>query len=223
MTDDDLRDEHIEKMGADLGNLCHELWTEYFWLKHKWMEFKELYQKGDDRLNILNTVASNFFYIVQKLLYEDAMLTLCRLTDPPKTSGQDNLTVMRLSASIPDPALKADIQAQAERLRNVCKFARDCRNRRLAHTALPARLGGRAESLPNVTGAEIDDALKSLRDLLWSIDEQYGLTPSMSISDPWGAQSLLTYLESAVRADEAEQERWLDLAKDLDVRQHRNQ
>ncbi len=69
--------------------------------------------------------------------------------------------------------------------------------------------------------AEIEDALKSLRDLLWSIDEHYRIPPSLSIPDPWGAQSLIGYLESAVRADDAERQHWLDLAKAIDARQRR--
>lgn len=221
MADEELN-EYVQKMGTELGNLCHELWEEYFWLKHKWREFQELYQKGDERLNMLNTVASNFFYIVQKLLYEDGMLTLCRLTDPPKNGRFQNLTVMRLSDSISDPTLKATVQAQAEQLRSTCQFARDVRNRRLAHRELPAHLGGLARSLPNATSAQIEDALKRLRDLLWSIDQHYGLTPSLSMADPFGAQSLMGYLELAVRADEAEKQHWLDMAKEMDARR-RNQ
>jgi hypothetical protein len=79
--------EYVQAMGADLGTLCHELRNEVEWLQFKWSEFQELFEKGAQRIDLLNTVASKFFYFLHKLLFEDAMLHLCRLTDPPNDVG----------------------------------------------------------------------------------------------------------------------------------------
>lgn len=213
LTDDDLQAEYVRAMGADLGNLCHELQHELGWLQHKWNQFQELFQRGDERLQVLNTVALNFFYIVRKLLYEDAMLHLCRLTDPPVTSGRENLSIMRLADLISDSTLKAHVQAAATQLQKTCEFARVWRNRCLAHTDLPTFRNARASSLPGVTSAQVEEALKSLCALLQSIEEHYGLWPFVSLADPWGAKSLVHYLEQAVRAEEVENQRWRELAE----------
>lgn len=212
-TNDDLRDLFVRKMGSELGNLCHELDNELDSLQDRWNIFKELFQKGDERLYILNTVASNFFYIVQQLLYENAMLQLCRLTDPPETFGRENLSIMRLAELISDLTMREYVQDKATQLRKSCEFARDWRNRRLAHTDL-STLRGLASSLPGVTSSQIEEALNSLCSLLQSIEEHFGLPGSVSLADPWGARSLVYYLEQAVRAQEIEKQRWHDLAEE---------
>jgi hypothetical protein len=72
-------------MGPELGSLYHELEEEVDWLQQKWNEFRELFAKGAERIELLNTVAPNFFYMLHKLMFEDAMLHLCRLTDSSQT------------------------------------------------------------------------------------------------------------------------------------------
>ena len=104
LTDDALRAEYIRVMGPDLGLLYSELQQDFGWLQHKWSEFLELFGRGPERIELLNVVASDFFYFLMKLLFEDTMLHLSRLTDPPKSAGRETLTVMRLADQIHDPA-----------------------------------------------------------------------------------------------------------------------
>jgi len=190
-------------MGTDLGQLCHELRDELLWLQHKWTEFQELFGKGPERIDLLNAVAPHFFYIVRRLLFEDAMLHLCRLTDPPepKVRGEvrSNLTVMMLPKLISDPALRASVSTAAERVRQSCEFAREWRNRWLAHTDLETFRNEQASTLPPVTSSNIEDGLESMRALLNSIDERYGLPPSGLLPDPFGVRSLVFYLEEGTR------------------------
>ena len=97
--------------------------------------------------------------MLQKLLYEDAMMHLCRLTDPPETFGRANLSVRRLADSIADATLKTHVSTAASQLHNDCEFARIWRNRRLAHTDLPTLRNGHASTLPSVTSAQIEGAV----------------------------------------------------------------
>ena len=61
-------------------------------------EFERLF--GDaEHVELLNLVGGAFFADVQRILWDDQLLRLTRLTDPPRTAGKDNLTVKRL----PDP------------------------------------------------------------------------------------------------------------------------
>ena len=54
LTDDDVRAEYVRAMGLELGNLCHELQTDLAWLDQKWLEFGELFQQGQRRIDLLN-------------------------------------------------------------------------------------------------------------------------------------------------------------------------
>jgi len=196
-------------MGPELGSLYHELEEEVDWLQQKWNEFRDLFAKGPERLELLNTVAPNFFYMLHKLMFEDAILHLCRLTDSAQTrirvgkkaETRHNLSVMALADLISDDALKDRVNAQSIQVKKNCEFAREPRNRRLAHADLGSFRGG-AEG-PKILSKHVEDALKSMHEVLGSIRQYYGYPPSVLVKDPFGAKSLLYYLESAVRVETA--------------------
>ena len=94
-------------------------------------------EKGTERIVLLDRTAAHFFGCLRKMLYEDAMLHLSRLTDPPKSNGgKRNLTVRLLPDLISDPVLKSSVEADIDTLVKSCEFARGLRNRRLAHNDL---------------------------------------------------------------------------------------
>lgn len=190
---------YIHAMGCDLGNLCYEVRHEVESLQYRWYQAQVLFQRGSDRIDLLNTVASNFFGLVRALLFEDAMLHLCRLTDPPKTFGHENLTLMRLAELIPDQSLRERVKTEADGISKKCQFARGWRNQRLAHMSL------HASPLPEVTVKNVEDALQAMREFLDSVERHYGVPPVPFVAyDPSSAGSLIDYLEEAVRAKQDE-------------------
>ena len=106
LTDVERRADYVATMGPELGHLYHELEEEVDWLQQKWNEFRELFGKGQGRIDMLATVASNFFSMLHKLMFEDAMLHLCRLSDPPVIRGRRNLTFMALVDAVTDSPLR---------------------------------------------------------------------------------------------------------------------
>ena len=205
---DDGQAQYVRAMGPDLGQLCHELRDDFDWLRRKWSEFQELYGKGQERIDLLNISASNFFYFLHRLLFEDAMMHLCRLTDRPQMQDRETLTVRALIEMISDPALKAPVQIKLKEVMEYCLFARKWRNSRLAHTDLEILRDGHALALPPVTSTSIDGALKSIGDLLTLIEGNFGLPHFLLAGDPWGAKSLVYCLGKGKRAVDDEQESW---------------
>lgn len=212
----DARAQYVQAMGLDLGQLCHELRDDFDWLRRKWSDFQELFDKDSKRIELLNTVASNFFYRFMRLSFEDAMLHLCRLTDPAKArlrqGDRESLTVLALTKLISDPSFNATVLAKTNEVRGKCAFARTWRNRRLAHMDLAFLREGRASTLPAVTSAKIEDAMESLGALLTFVEDYYRLPHYLLGPDPWGAKSLVQYLERGRRAVDDEQQRWRQLA-----------
>lgn len=202
-------------MGQDLGQLFHELESEVWWLHHKWNEFKELFGKEQERMDLLNEVASNFFYLVHQVLYENVMLSLCRLTDPPESRSRQlrrkvrNLTFLCLSDLISDPSLRVAAEAAAQQIRQKSEFARDWRDRRLAHIDLMTLRNSHPLPLPVVDAKHVDDALQSIGDLFDLLYKHYSLSPVLLsfYSNPWGAGTLVHYLETAVWAKGEERRR----------------
>jgi hypothetical protein len=157
VTHEDERAEYVRLMGADLGLLFHELKIEEEWLRDKWAVFQELFDKDPERIVLLNRMAPNFFYFLKKLLYEDTMLHLSRLTDPREAKIRNeiwpNLTVRGLAHLISDQSLKTQVEAATDRLTDSCKFARDRRNRQLVHTDLKTSRNEHPNILPTVQSA----------------------------------------------------------------------
>ncbi len=201
-TPEEVKDEYLRLMGDDLGRLFHELATEKDWLRGMWAVFQELFEHGQERIDLLNRAAPNFFLSLHKLLFENAMLHLSRLTDPPESFGKTNLTVKRLPASISDLRLKASVETAIDDLVNNCEFARDMRNRWLAHTDLKTARKEHPHSLPPVKPEDIARALKKLRAVLLLIEEHYRIPPTGYLRDPWGAEALVHYLQIAARVED---------------------
>jgi hypothetical protein len=200
--DDEMRAEYVRAMGAELGDLFYDLSNDFDWLEYKWRELQELFGGGAERTELLNIVASNFFYLVKKLLFEDVMLHLSRLTDR-ESESYDHLTLRRLAGAV-EPSLRDQIANAIGNAVESCRFAKSWRDRRLAHTDRDLIHGEHKILLPTVDASNIQSALRSIHALLDIIVKRYSLPPSASVGDPWGAKSLLHHLERAIRAEDEE-------------------
>lgn len=206
-TEDQMLAGYVQVMGNHLGARFFEIEQDVDWLKLKWSVFNDTFKKGPEQIAMLNNVASNFFYILRRLLFEDAMLNLCRLTDPAKTFGRhENLTIMNLSDAVSDSGLKASVDAAASQARTQCDFARQWRDKRLAHTDLHVFRNG-SVTLPNVDANSIETAISSISATLNQIRIHYKLPPTAFLSsDPFGASSVMYYLQRGLEAVEKEED-----------------
>ena len=82
----EIKQEFINVMGPEVGELFADLWDEVTSLHLYWSEFVELYARGEDRVHLLNQSASGFFWIVEKILPDY----------PAHSSGDDGPVRMRL-------------------------------------------------------------------------------------------------------------------------------
>ena len=103
-------------MGNDLGNLFYELDNEFCRACLKWQEQEELFSTPEN-VALLNRTAPAFFGSLQRILFEDVLLQICRLTDPVKTGEQENLSLERLRALITNAALLAKLKLSQRRER----------------------------------------------------------------------------------------------------------
>jgi hypothetical protein len=113
---------------------------------------------------------------VQDSLWETIVIHLARLTDPSQSpGGKDrlNLTLHNLPGLIPDAKLKDEVFALCKIATDQTKFARDWRNRHIAHRDLDLALGGTAKPLPSVTIIEVKDALKSFEKVMNAVALPY--------------------------------------------------
>lgn len=87
-TNEELLIEREKIFGVELGRVYHYLWTYSVELLVRWQTYLELSACGAQRVELLNSAAGAFFGVIQKCLFDDCILTVCRLTDPAEQQKQ---------------------------------------------------------------------------------------------------------------------------------------
>lgn len=199
-TEDQIRNEVVTAMGSPLGDLYFALYKEVVWLHLKWKDFRTLFASNPERVDLLNRAAPDFFANLQRMMFEDVLMHLCRLTDPPQSVGRDNLTLLRLPNScISVPILCSQVQSNVDAAKQKTQFARDWRNRELSHKALPQPTG--LQPLAPANLRSVEDALEKIRQTMNCIEQHYQRSTvnyAESVEPPGGVESLLRHLKRSL-------------------------
>jgi hypothetical protein len=196
----EVRSRHVEAMGPELGGLYHALWQEVAWLHMKWLDYRALFASSRGRVDLFNRTAPSFFGHLEGVLWEDILLHLSRLTDTPASRGKANLTLTRLPDAIDVPALQAKVALLVEQTVADAAFARDWRNRRLAHRELKIGTGEAARPLAPASRERLEKALKAIRDAMNAVELHYRDSTVMYegvIQARGGVDALVSVLEVA--------------------------
>lgn len=201
---EEVRSHYIAKMGEELGSVYFRLWNECVYVHWKWEEFVALFGTNPKRVAIMNEVARSFFHIVQTSLWEDLLLQIARLTDPPRSAGKDNLTVTRLP-DLAHPEIKPELSQLIGKCLQKCEFARDWRKRWIAHRDLHVVLGNKGASpLANASRENVMAALDAIAAVLNAVELHYcGSTVMYELRPAGNAESLLYVLRDGIRAKES--------------------
>lgn len=208
-TPNEVETEHIARLGPDLGPVYHALWNDLASLLVKWQEYREMFGASPERIGLLNSAAGLFFRIVQDTLWEDTLLHLCRLTDPPQSVGRSNLTLRALPPLVNNSALRAEVSALVDQAVHATAFARDWRNRRLSHHDLALAIDSCAQPLAPASRTHVSDALAAVHAVLNRISERLlqAALANHVITPTTGGVSLMLLLRDGIEARDARRER----------------
>ena len=203
LTAEDVRREAVAAMGSQLGEIYHLLSDQVSWLHLKWSTLCELFANRET-VDLLNSAAPAFFHELQRQMREDIFLHLCRVTDPPISGGKSNLTLRRLPGLVSERGMRLNLEAMVDNAVKRTEFARDWRNRRLAHTEL-----NQSQPLASISRKHAEDALDAIRKVMNRLEQTY-LNKTVSyqhtIPDLGGVASLIAVLRKGVDARRAERE-----------------
>jgi hypothetical protein len=169
----EVRNQHLDMLGPNLGPVYDALYNECLWLHFKWHQFVELYGSTTERIDLLNRAASRFFLHIQDTLWQDTLLHLTRLTDRGDFNGKKNLTVQSLPNLISDLKFRDEIQHLVDEAVKATAFARDWRNRRIAHRDLALTLNKGAKPLANASRKHVTEALRAVCRIIERVNEFY--------------------------------------------------
>lgn len=165
--------ENVAAMGVEVGKIYSKLWQEAAWIHEKWSQYVELFGTYPERVELLNRAAPSFFRTVQDSLVEDILLHLARLTDPPKSAGRSNLSLQRLSCALASAPIAEQVEDLSSTAHRACEFARDWRNRRIAHQDLALAVDPDPEPLAPASRAAIKAAIAAVVELLNAVSLHY--------------------------------------------------
>jgi hypothetical protein len=207
---DELQKEHVAVLGPNLGPVYHAIYNECVWLQLKWQEYVELYCATSDRIALLNSAAGLFFRVVQDTLWRDTLLHLGRMTDPASSAGKPNLTVQRLPDLIADSTLREEMRELVQEALRATAFARDWRNRHIAHQDLALAIEERARPLSRASQGDVETAVRAIHRIVQRVREFYfnsDLRLDRVITGPNTAVSLLYVIRDGLEAAERTQQR----------------
>jgi hypothetical protein len=162
-------------------------------LQHKWDFYLELFGKNQNT-DLLSELAPASFNIIFETLQNDITMAICRLSDPPKSMGQENLSLATLVKNCTEieglDGFLTDFQ-------NICEPVRQRRNKRVGHRDLNTVIKPLENPLPGVSKEQIDIILKTAAAILNSVLQNYdnGELNFHTIS-PGGADSLIFWLKT---------------------------
>lgn len=159
-------------MGAELGGIFYRLWCECSWLHVVWRDYVALFDANEGDVTTLREAAPAFARVLRATMWEALVLQLCRISDPASNGKKQNLTIRRLSVLV-KPELQKRVDTAVADLVGKTEFARNWRNRYIAHRDLEVAFGISAEPLPSFSKAELAAALSSLAGILNLIEVEY--------------------------------------------------
>lgn len=152
---------------TDLENVLNAVNDQVIQLAFRWKIFCQLFDSGPENIDLLNKSGSNVFGLFQQLVLDDVMICLSRLTDPEKSSRNENASIRNVAAKAKAclPAtIIAEVEALVNKLDNHVLNVRKHRNKALAHADLDHALN--VSTLPSVTYDELENAMETLQEIV---------------------------------------------------------
>ncbi len=178
------------------------LYGEVVRLHFRWLLFKQLYVRGQTRVDLLNEMAGGLFYQLQYIMMDDVVMAAARLLDPAHSFGQENLTLNllrdRVAASV-GPDIVSELDARIAQLLALSDPLRRHRNKRIAHADYqhhPAIVGS---VLPGIAIRLVDDVLKEIAEAMNVVQRRFerGTTVYDMVSGESDADTLVWNLRKA--------------------------
>ncbi len=193
-----MREESVEKMGVEVGELYYHSWQYLADINNKWYEYQQLFHTERSRIVLMNETAPAFFILLQRTLWESIVLSITRLTDQVQTGKHENLTVCKFYNLIDDEELKVELGRMVDELGKTRKICENWRNKLFAHLDMSIIVNNRLCVLGTIKKADVDHILGIIALILNSVSKFYLNSTTIFDCRPYSlgnSSSLLYYLQ----------------------------
>ncbi|UKE51130.1 hypothetical protein KCU57_01660 [Xanthomonas translucens] len=192
---------YVALMGDELGVAFATLHRKLIELHMVWQQYRQLFGSDEETVALLNRTAGLFFKIVQDEIWDSVLLGISRMTDPPETRGKKNLTIHSLPLLVDDAALKNELQGLCSAALDQAAFAREHRNKRIAHQDHGYAADRAANSLSGISRERIETTLAALRAIMNRLNLHFKNSTTLydNFTDESGARVLISKLRNFER------------------------
>lgn len=207
---DDVAEIYRKAFPPGSGDLFFSLWNDVVFLHLDWATYRSLFGTSQERFDTLNWAAGQFFNTVYRVLWNDIIMRIARLTDPATSGrGRDNASLQgllkKLEGKVP-PNVATDWEVDLSSLRSAAGRIRVLRDKTLAHADLKTALHYDENPLPGISRADIEGLLLAIRKLMNAVERHFrdvSMHFEWSIPALGDAESLIAVLERAQRGSGA--------------------
>ena len=151
----------------DLKSVLNAVNAQVIQLAFRWKIFCQLFDSGPENIQLMNKSGSNVFGLFQRLVLDDVMICLSKLTDPEKSPGGENASIKNVLGKartyLSAPTF-TEVEALIVELEHHVQNVRSHRNKALAHADLSHALN--VAALPAITYDELEKAMKTLQEIV---------------------------------------------------------
>jgi len=206
MSSEEIRKQHIQKMGEQKGSLFFSLHNDFINLLVKWKEYQELFMQGENRIQVLNDTAPSFFYRLQRMMIDDMVMNIIRMIESVNSGNRKskNATLLHLIHLVEDEQFKKTLLIKYSLVRKNVKQVEIWRNKKIAHRDIELHtLSEKVSQSIGLSPKDIRGTINSVKDVFLSIYLNYFDAQFMYdyIEPQKSAISLLHYLDLGKRAE----------------------
>lgn len=171
-----IKQEYLDDYPGNTGKLAYHFFNEISFLHDKWNEYLFMYDVEQETIDILNSIAPYFFFLHQRMLKHDIIISISRLLDKAHTGrdkSQRNASFARiiedLSPHVDNNIItewKADLKRVNANSRNIKKM----RDKFISHSDYDLHIDKESEKIPNISKEDIDQVLEQIRELANKIE-----------------------------------------------------
>ncbi|WP_321528869.1 hypothetical protein [Sedimenticola selenatireducens] len=153
--------------------LFNAIEREFLQLRYRWGLFCQLFDSGQSNIDLLNKSGSNVFQLLQKLVIDDLMMSLCRLSDRNESMGHENASIRNMINRAKENLsneTNSKVQGLLSELDRHLKNISKLRNKALSHTDYEHALN--PELLPRPTYDELENSVDVIRRILGALSSE---------------------------------------------------
>ncbi len=152
----------------------------------------------------MNNTAPSFFSMIQKILWENIISGIARITGQQETEGENNMTITAVPELINDQKLKESVEIQIKTILGKTNFCRDRRNSKTPLYDYETSINSEAKPLEEASKILVKEALNEITALIDLLHGFYFKSTLIldQIQSNRGALSLLYTLDDGLKERE---------------------